>query len=116
MDTREDLRAAWQLLKVALQRDETDDTKLFLSDGVKISVVKSIEVSNSGNPKNNGLIVSFVHYTISGVEYHTVQYFKKDQLNRFYFGGGFFVFGTEKTDQDKALENSIEEFKRTGKI
>jgi hypothetical protein len=117
MATKQDVRAAWQLLRIiALQRDDTGDTKLFLSDEVKIVVLKSLEVSNSGDPKNNGLIVSFVRYTISGVDYHTVQYFRKDQLNRFYMRGGFYVFGTEQTEQDKALAAAIEEFKKTGKI
>ncbi len=115
MATRQDLRAAWQLMKNAFQNDDSPEIKLFLSDAPKISVLKSIEVSNSANPKNNGIIVSFVKFTVSGVDYYTVQYFRKDRSNRFYFGGNFYAFGT-KTDQDKALESAIEEFKRTGKI
>jgi hypothetical protein len=46
-----------------------------------------------------------------------VQYFRKDQSNTFNLGANFYVpYRTEKTDQDKALESAIEEFKKTGKI
>ena len=61
--------------------------------------------------------MSFVKFNVSGVDYNTVQYFRKDQLNRFYFGEAFYVpYETEKTAQDKALEAAIEEFENTGKI
>lgn len=117
MVARQDLRAGWQLLKVFLDLDATPETKLFFSNGIKLTVLKSIEVSNSAYPKNNGLIVSFVKFTVSGVDYHTVQYFRKDQSNRFLLAGMLYVpFGTEKNEQDKMLESAIEEFKKTGKI
>jgi hypothetical protein len=37
---------------------------------------------------NNGLVVSFVKFTVSGVDYYTVQYFRKDQSNRFQLAEG----------------------------
>jgi hypothetical protein len=55
MATKQDIRAALQLLKSEVQ-DEGKDIKLFLSDGVTLTVLKSIEMSNSGAPKNNGLV------------------------------------------------------------
>ncbi len=63
-----------QLLKSEFQPDESKDIKLFLSDGVTLAVLKSVEVANSGAQKNNGLVVSFVKFTVSGVDYYTVQY------------------------------------------
>lgn len=117
MVERQDIRAGWQLFKTLLQTGADPETKLYLSDGAKITVLKSIEVANSASPKNDGLIVSFITFTVSGVDYRTVQYFRKDQLNRFLLGEAFYVpYGTEKNEQDKGLEAAIEEFKKTGKI
>ncbi len=65
---KQDIRAGWQLFRTQLQADASPETKLFLSEGVKVTVLKSIEVSNSAGPKNNGLIVSFVTFTVSGVD------------------------------------------------
>lgn len=79
MATKQDIRAALQLLKLEVQ-DEGNDMKLFLSDGVVLNVLKSVEISNSGAAKNNGMVVSFVKFTVSGVDYYTVQYFRKDQF------------------------------------
>ena len=116
MVARQDVRAGWELFKTLMQTDANPETKLFLSEGVKITVVKSIEVSNSATPKNNGLVVSFVTFNVAGVDYHTVQYFRKDPSNRFLLGETFYVYGTEKNEQDKGLEAAIEEFEKTGKI
>jgi len=72
---------------------------------------------NSANPKNNGLIVSFVKFTIAGVDYHTVQYFRKDQTNRFMPGGSYYVpYGTKKNDEDVALETAVQAFKQKGQL
>ena len=72
---------------------------------MSLTVLKSIEVSNSAYPKNNGIIVSFVTFTVSGVDYHTVQYFRKDQWNRFRLADRFYVpFGTGQNEPDKMLE------------
>mgnify|MGYP001561363060 CR=1 FL=1 len=112
-----DARAGWQLFRLGLQSDTSPSTKLFFLNQADVKVLKSIEVSNSADSKNNCLIVSFVKFNVSGVDYNTVQYFRKDQLNRFYFGEAFYVpYETEKTAQDKALEAAIEEFENTGKI
>ena len=100
--TKQDIRAALQLLKSEI-RDEGKDTKLFLSDGVTLAVLKSVEVSNSGAQKNNGLIVSFVKFTVSGVDYYTVQYFRKDPSNRFQLAERVTTFGAEKTESDSNL-------------
>lgn len=117
MVANQDLRAGWQLLSVLLESDNSPETKLFFAKGASIKVLKSIEVSPSASPKNVGLIVSFVNFTVSGVDYHTVLYFRKDQSNRFRLAEMFYVpYGTEKNDQDKALETAIGEFKKTGKI
>ena len=117
MVAKQDLRAGWQLLKVLLQSDTSPETKLFFSDEVNLTVLRSIEVTGSAYPKNNGIIVSFVKFTVAGVDYHTVQYFRKDPSNRFCIGEAFYVpYGTSKNDQDKILESTIEEFKKTGKI
>lgn len=117
MVAKQDIRAGWQLFKTQLQADASPETKLFFSEGVKVTVLKSIEVSKSAGSKNNGLVVSFVTFTVSGVDYHTVQYFRKDQTNRFQLGEAFYVpYGTEKNEQDKSIEAAIEEFKNTGKI
>lgn len=117
MVAKQDLRAGWQLLKVVLQSDTTPETKLFFSDQAKVTVLKSIEVTGSAYPKNNGIIVSFVKFSVSGVEYHTVQFFRKDQSNRFHLAERFYVpYSTEKNEQDKILESTIEEFQKTGKI
>jgi len=113
---RNDLGAALELLKGMWERDADPDMKLFLSDGAKITVLKSIELSNSGNPKNNGTIISFVKFTLSGVDYYTVQYFKKDQVGRFTLGGSLYVAESDKSSEDKAIESAIAEFKKTGKV
>jgi hypothetical protein len=114
---RQDLRAAWELLKRAFQGESSPEIKLFLSDNAKIAVLKSIEVSNSANPENNGTIVSFVKCTVAGVDYYSVQYFRKDRSNRFSLGGSFYVpYDTKGSEQDKAIESAIQEFKKTGKI
>jgi hypothetical protein len=113
--TKQDIRAALQLLKSEFQ-DEGKDIKLFLSDGVTLTVLKSVEVSNSGAPKNNGLVVSFVKFTESGVDDYTVQYFRKDQSNRFQLAERVATFGTEKTGSDSNLDAAIEEFEKTGKL
>ena len=115
MVTRQDVRAALQLLKSEVQ-DDGKDTKLFLSDGVTLTVLKSVEMSNSGAPKNNGLVVSFVKFTVSGVDYYTVQYFRKDQSNRFQLAERVGTFGTEKTESDSNLDAAIEEFEKSGKL
>lgn len=117
MVERQDARAGWQLFKTLLQADANPDTKLFLSDGAKIKVLKSVEVANSAGPKNNGLVVSFITFNVAGVDYRTIHYFRKDQSNRFLLGETFYVpYGTEKNEQDKSLEAQIEEFKKTGKL
>jgi len=117
MVARQDIRAGWELFKAQLQADASPETKLFLADGAKVTVLKSIEVANSAGQKNNGLIVSFVTFNVSGVDYHTVQYFRKDQSNRFQLGEAFYLpYGTEANEQDKSLQAAIEEFKTTGKI
>jgi hypothetical protein len=98
MVARQDLRAAWQLLKGTLQAEPNPDLKLFLADKVNITVLKSVEVSSSADPKNNGTVVSFVKFTVAGVDYYTVQYFRKDQANRFNLGGTFYVpYSTAKS-------------------
>ena len=115
MATTQDIRAALQLLKSEVQ-DEGTDIKLFISDGVTLTVLKSVEISNSGAPKNNGLVVSFVKFTVSGVDYYTVQYFRKDQLNRFQLASRVGPFGAEKTESDNNLDAAIQEFEKTGKL
>jgi len=119
MITRQDIRAALQLLKneVWVESSGNKEAKLFLSDDPTLTVLKSVELSNSGDPKNNGTVVSFVKFSVSGVDYYTVQYFRKDQSSRFLFTGRPFVFPEEKkTDSDKRLDAAIEEFEKTGKI
>ena len=112
-----DLKAGFQLFKLASQNNTDPSIKLFFSDQAEVKVLKSIEVSNSAAPENNGLIVSFVKFNVSGVDYYVVKYFRKDQSNRFYFGDSFYMpYGTEKNAQDQALEAAIEEFKKTGKL
>jgi len=115
MAAKQDVRAALQLLKLEVQ-DEGKDMKLFLSDGVMLSVLKSVEISNSGAAKNNGLVVSFVKFTVSGVDYYTVQYFRKDELNRFQLAERVGTFGAEKTDSDTNLDAAIEKFEKTGRL
>ena len=115
MVTKQDIRAALQLLKSEVQ-DQGKDIKLFLSDGVTLTVLKSVEMSNSGAPKNNGLVVSFVKFTVSGVAYYTAQYFRKDQSNRFQLAERVGTFGAEKTESDSNLDAAIEEFEKTGKL
>ncbi len=115
MVTSQDIRAALQLLKNELQ-DEGKDIRLFLSDGVTLTVLKSVEISNSGAPRNNGLVVSFVKFTVSGVDYYTVQYFRRDQSNRFQLAERLGTYGAEKTENDKNLDAVIEEFEKTGKL
>jgi hypothetical protein len=115
MATKQDIRAALQLLKIEVQ-DEGKDIKLFLSDGVTLTVLKSVEISNSGAPKNNGLVVSFVKFSVSGVDYYTVQYFRKDQSNRFQLAERVGTFGAEKTESDSNLDAAINEFEKTGKL
>ncbi len=105
-----------QLLKIMLQRDADPETNLFLSSDAKITVLKSIELSNSGNAKNNGSVVSFVKFTVSGVDYYTVQYFKKDQAGGFNLSGLSYVPEKDKSSEDKATESAIAEFKKTGKL
>jgi hypothetical protein len=115
MATKQDIRAALQLLKSEVQ-DEDKVFKLFLSDGVDLTVLKSVEISNSGAPKNNGLVVSFVKFTVSGVDYYTVQYFRKDQSNRFQLAERVGTLASEKTESDSNLDATIEGFEKTGKL
>jgi hypothetical protein len=115
MATKQDIRAALQLLKSEVQ-DEGKDFKLFLSDGVNLTVLKSVEISNSGASKNNGLVVSFIKFTVSGVDYYTVQYFRKDQLNRFQLAERVGALSTEETESDTSLDAAINEFEKTGKL
>lgn len=115
MAAKQDVRAALQLLKIEVQ-DEDKDFKLFLTDGVTLTVLKSVEISNSGDSKNNGLVVSFVKFNVSGVDYYTVQYFRKDQLNRFQLAERAGTFGAEKTESDSNLDAAIQEFEKTGKL
>lgn len=116
MATKQDIRAAIQLLKSEIQQDESKDIKLFLSDGVTLAVLKSVEVANSGAQKNNGLVVSFVKFTVSGVDYYTVQYFRKDQSNRFQLAERVATFGNEKTESDSSLDAAVEQFEKSGKL
>jgi len=113
--TKQDIRAALQLLKSEVQ-DEDKVFKLFLSDGVNLTVLKSVEISNSGSAKNNGLVVSFIKFTVSGVDYYTVLYFRKDQLNRFQLAERVPTLSSENTESDTRLDAAIEEFEKTGKL
>lgn len=116
---RQDIRAALQLLKNEVWAESGGDkeAKLFLSDSPALTVLRSIEVSNSGDPKNNGTVVSFVKFSVSGVDYYTVQYFRKDQSSRFLFTGRPLVFAAEKkTDSDRSLDAAISHFEETGKL
>ena len=115
MAIKQDLRAAWQLFRSKVE--EEPEGKLFLSEEVDIRVPKSIEVGKSASEKNNGLVVSFVTYRVSGVDYRKVMYFRKDEAGRFAPADAFYVpYGTEKNDQDKILESSIDDFTKTGKL
>lgn len=116
MAERRDLKAGWELAKTLIQTDAPPETKLFLGEDVKLRVVKSVEVAGSVNPSNNGTIVSFVTFTVSGVDYYTVQFFKRES-GKFYLGGSFSIpYGTEPNEADKALQASIAQFKATGVI
>ncbi|MGC1499444.1 MAG: hypothetical protein WA800_05555 [Terriglobales bacterium] len=114
----QDLRAGLQLVKDEVRSSSDGDkgAKLFLSDALTITVLKSIELSNSGVPKNNGTIVSFVKFNISGVDYYSTQYFRKDQSGRFLLTDRPFAFGDAKTDSDKTLDTAIDGFEKTGKL
>ena len=90
--------------------------KLFLADGATLNVLKSIEVSGSGVPKNNGLVVSFVKFTVSGVDYYTVLYFRKDQANQFKLAERHFVIASQQTESDKSLDAAVADFEKTGKL
>ena len=117
MVANQDLRAGWQLARVLMDADNSPDTKLFFSSGVKITGVKSVEVADSAGPKNNGLIVSYIRFSVSGVDYHTVKYFRRDGLNRFHLAETFYIpYGTEGNLQDKALQAAIDKFKEDGKL
>jgi hypothetical protein len=115
MVLNQDLRAGWQLLRSRMQ--EEPEGKLFLADNIDITVPTSIEVSKSAGEKNNGLVVSFVTYRVSGVDYRKVMYFRKNEAGQFTPADAFYVpYGTEKNDQDKLLEAAIEDFTKTGKL
>lgn len=119
MISSQDIRATLQLLKNEVWVESAGDkqAKLFLSDSPILTVLRSVELSNSGDPKNNGIVVSFVKFSVSGVDYYTVQCFRKDQSNRFLLTERPVVFGEErKTDSDKNLDAAIQEFENTGKI
>lgn len=112
-----DFLAAWELFRIVLDRDTDPTTKLYFSSQPEIKVLKSIEVDDSGYPENNGLIVSFVRFSVSGVDYKNVQYFRKDQLNRFFPADAFFLpYKTEKKAKDESVEAAIKEFEKTGNI
>jgi hypothetical protein len=53
---------------------------------------------------------------VSGVDYYTVQFFRKDQSNRFELAERVPTFGTDKTESDSNLDAAIEEFEKTGKL
>jgi hypothetical protein len=115
MGVTQDIRAAWQLFSSKIEEDP--EGKLFLSRDIEIRVPKSIEVGKSAHEKNNGLVVSFVNYRVSGVDYRKVMYFRKNDAGQFVPTDAFYVpYGTNKNAQDEALEAAIEEFTKTGKL
>lgn len=60
--------------------------------------------------------MSFIKFTVSGVDYYTVQYFRKDQLNRFQLAERVGALTTERTESDTSLDTAINEFEKTGKL
>jgi hypothetical protein len=116
MIKKQDIRAGLQFLKNELQGHEGNEWKLFLADDMTLSVLKSIEISDSGVRENNGIIVSFVKFNISGVDYYTVQCFRKDQSSRFFLEERSPAFGEQKSESDKNLDAAIEEFEKSGKL
>jgi hypothetical protein len=82
---KQDIRAALEFVRTSVWVESGGDkeAKLFLADNPTLTVLKSLELSNSGEPKNNGVVVSFVKFNVSGVDYYAVKFFRKDQSGRF---------------------------------
>jgi hypothetical protein len=120
MISNQDVKAGLELLKSVLQDGADTDMKVYFTDPQHINVVKSIEVAGSGRPKNNGTIVSFVKFTVAGVDYNTVQYFHRDESGRFRPSDPFYEPIGPPTDppteKDKEIAAQIESFKKSGKL
>jgi hypothetical protein len=136
---RADLRAFIELLMTILDSETTrslgrDPTAMILFAGhdnlisdalaggratdFSFSVRKTIEVANSANARNVGLLVSFVEAQVKGVAYRDVFYFRRDREGRTMMGVDMFQipYGTTASDEDKAVQTAIEEFKKNGKV
>lgn len=117
MIANQDVKAGLELLKGVLQSSTDSDLKMYFTDPQNINVVKSLEVTDSGNPKNNGTIVSFVKFTVAGVDYNTVQYFHRDQAGRFTPGDPFYAPTTDPPNEhDKEINALIASFKKNGTL
>jgi hypothetical protein len=84
----------------------------------RLSVPRTVEVFNSSNTHNNGLLICFVNAEVRGVSYRSVFFFRRDKEGRVLPCGESFVFpfGTTPNDSDKAIQGAIEEFRRSGTI
>jgi hypothetical protein len=123
MLVKEDLRALGELAKDQyLTELHGSEGAFLLANDANISVLKSIELSHSGAPYNNGVVISFVSSKESGVDHHAVYYFRRDQYGRFLPKGGLiplslssmlaYVPEEQMTDEDKAAESAISEFEK----
>jgi len=123
MERNEDIRAAWQYMKLGLLEATKDEksqptTGLMIGSATDIDFIKTFEIKGSNQVDQNGKVVAFIKYKQNGIEYHPVMFFKKTSDGTFYIDSAFYPGYEESkfSEEDKYIKSSIDYFERTGNL
>ena len=120
MVAKDDLRAGLQYFKKLVVIDDKDSSINFFFDEIEgLSLVKTFVITESGEPSENGKVVSFVKYKVKGVEFRKVFYFNKLDDGAFYLTSDYsppYYPEEKKTEADKRFVAMIKNFRDTGAV
>ena len=120
MVAKDDLRAGLQYLKKLIVIDDQDTQLNFFFDEVTdLMLAKTFVISGSGDPNQNGKVVSFVKYKVKGVEFRKVFFFKKLDDGTFYLTNDYsppYYPEEKKTEAYKRFVAMIKNFRDAGAV
>ncbi len=109
--------ASKELAKMEASESTSDDFYLFYQNPKECEVVRTVEATNSGEPKNNGILISFIkHKRADSVEVFKVMEFKKNAQGLLLPTGRRYVSSESETSEDKRIDGMIKKWKEQGSL
>lgn len=112
-----DTKASKEFAKMEASESISDEFYLSYQSPKECEVVRTIEVTNSGNPENKGLLVSFIkHKRADSVEVFKVMEFRKNPQGLLFPSHRRYVSMDSETNEDKRVQEMIKKWREQGSL